>query len=205
MVEQGNRTPQGVANTAELDYRKTLIAAGRKLQPVDLSGPEKNQLLIVFSDTLFPQETEDLRTKLAVDSKTCKESAESVFGSPRLFIAFQDLVSQLVDDPRRLGIVLQGKKVEINPKHIEYENKWEKQGSRLKSGEQERRFLIVLEEHHKRFPGVPVSLSTVGQAIGGAVRQRVWHLWHKLEAKDKIPEGLTKLPSGYRPPHKKSA
>lgn len=205
MVEQDSKAPQGVVSTAELDFRKTLIAAGRKLQPLALSGPEKGQLLIVVSDTLFPQETEALRAKLAADSKTCRESAESVFGSPKLFIAFQDLVSQLVDDPRHLDITLQKKKIEINPKYIKYENTWDKQGPRLKQGEQEQRFLTVLEEHRERFPGVPVSLSTVGQAIGGAVRQRVWHLWRKLEAEDRIPEGLTKLPSGYRPPRKKSA
>lgn len=86
---------------------------------------------------------------------------------------------------------------------VNYKNRWEK-GPKLPRGEQEKRLLIVLEEHRDRYPGVPINLTTVGKAIGGAVRQRVWQLWNNLEAENRIPEGITKLPPGYKP-HKKSA
>lgn len=89
MVEQRDRTSPQAECPPSLDYRKTLIQAGRKLQPLDLSGPEKRSLLVTVSSTLFPEKANDLNKEAGVGDNECRQSVDAVFGSPRLFIAFQ--------------------------------------------------------------------------------------------------------------------
>lgn len=198
MVEQNNQRTQDNRHLSEEDYRETLIQAGRKLREFELNLQEKTQILIVFSDALFPQITSDLKKEAIVGNFGYEESAKSVFGTLKLFIVFSNLVSELAVITDHPDIVRQKKKV-VSVK-FNYQNTWPEPPNRGRIGESARRLKIVLTEHATTYPNVPVNYATLGQAIGGITKQAVFPIFKRLEKANQIPEGIKKQPSGNQSP-----
>lgn len=174
MVEQSRNTI----------YRNTLVPAGHELWHKDLGGQEKVKILAAIAQKFFPNEEAAIKQTLGFCETEFRAALDSVSCDPVLSATFFSIVSKL--RPRTLR------------REIKYEHSWTEPPVR-QSGQSRERFLMVVNEHALRFPGILANTTAISDAIG-VTKQRVSQLW--VENKAEIPKGVNLNP-GRRPRAKK--
>lgn len=170
-------------------------------RPSNLRRKEKEAVVLAVTLAMYPHQKMALMADYFILEDTALEKrVEMVNDNPRLRDETEKTIAALeqqgviviipskppiqkIKVPKPTTPTPQSQQVEIVYK-TEFKDK-----PKLNSGESDRRFALLLEEHLLRYPDIPVNLPIVAKAIG-VKRTTAWDLWQRFAKNSEIPHGL---------------
>lgn len=172
-------------------------------RPNELLRKERDAVVLAVTLAMYPHQKMALMADYFIpDATELEKRVEMVNDNPRL----KDETEKTIASLEQQGVILitpnkpTVQKTKIpktaapppppHPRHVVLTYKTEfKDKPKRNTGESDRRFALLLEEHLARYPGVPINLQILANIIG-VTKTTAWDLRKKFTKNSKIPSGL---------------